>query len=187
MWKNRLQDLIRGTTLPPLCTGLQFPMYGHGRMKVLVLLRRSQANSMLVWLQFCLFFCLGDSVFCTSPSGALGGKDEVRKDEVRSRRTLYVPRFAMSRVIITSIASLLLSSIPLLAGQQTIKVTPTDRNWKASVEAAVRGSIFAFEPGVYHDCGVTLNSGEVVVISAAWFPGVKEKPHRPILRVGGLL
>ena len=56
--------------------------------------------------------------------------------------------------------------LPLVAsaaGQKTIAASPRDSSWKVAVEAAASGSIVVFEAGVYHDCGIALNSGTSLI------------------------
>ena len=66
-----------------------------------------------------------------------------------------------ARVILLTVCGLVLSSIPPVTAQPTVKISPTDADWKAGIEAAGPGAVFAFEPGVYHGCDVALNSGWV--------------------------
>ena len=58
------------------------------------------------------------------------------------------------------IVCIVLPLVASAAGQQTIAASPRNSTWKAAVEAAAPGSVVVFEAGEYHDCGVTLNSGE---------------------------
>jgi len=62
---------------------------------------------------------------------------------------------------------LLVCSAPgLAAGQGITKIRASDAAWKALVEAGTPGSVFAFEPGIYHTCDISLNSGEIILVLA---------------------
>ena len=51
--------------------------------------------------------------------------------------------------------------MPHVVAIPAIQVSPSDIGWKALIESAAPGSVFSFQPGIYHVCGIALNrSGE---------------------------
>ena len=53
---------------------------------------------------------------------------------------------------------LLIFTAPCIVGQQTM-VSPDDVAWRTSIQSAASGAVFIFQPGVYHACGILLNTG----------------------------
>ena len=64
-------------------------------------------------------------------------------------------------VIVVLLSSMPPHRMPHVVAGPAIQVSPSDIGWKTLIESAAPGSVFSFQPGVYHACGIALNrSGE---------------------------